>query len=152
MAERCFVAGIDYCIDGNSVFKERAQSWARRAIIKKAILMIAPELDGCGEWVDRNHLPIVCRQVGDHPLHHVIQLEPFERCVFVMSVLEHFCDHECSLLLNTTRERIRSGRTNAMEHLAHLASARVSKEPWEWNDQVARFQGRITVLNGETCL
>jgi hypothetical protein len=43
MAERCFVRGLDHCIDARSVFKGWALSWARRAIIKSAIQMISPE-------------------------------------------------------------------------------------------------------------
>lgn len=36
-AEQCFVAGIEDSIHGNSVFREWARSWAKRAIIQNAI-------------------------------------------------------------------------------------------------------------------
>src|SRR5262245_27275894 len=42
MAEQCFVAGLDECIEGNSVFKEWARSWSRRVVIKNAIRLVSP--------------------------------------------------------------------------------------------------------------
>src|SRR5215469_10406300 len=41
-AEQCFVAGFDDCSGGNRVFKEWAQAWARRVIIKNAIRLTNP--------------------------------------------------------------------------------------------------------------
>jgi hypothetical protein len=43
-AEECFVSSLEECIEGNSVFKEWAHSWAKRMIVKNAIQMIAPRL------------------------------------------------------------------------------------------------------------
>jgi hypothetical protein len=40
-AERCFVAGLDECVDGDSVFKEWARPWARRMIVRNALQMIS---------------------------------------------------------------------------------------------------------------
>jgi len=33
-AEKCFVSGLDDCVEGNNVFREWARSWARRAIVQ----------------------------------------------------------------------------------------------------------------------
>src|SRR5580693_9280911 len=41
-AEKCFVSGLDDCVEGNNVFRDWARSWARRAIIQNAIRMLAP--------------------------------------------------------------------------------------------------------------
>src|SRR5215472_875257 len=41
-AERCFVAGLEECIGGNSVFKDWARSWARRVVIKNTIRLMSP--------------------------------------------------------------------------------------------------------------
>ena len=41
-AEQCFVSGLEDCLQGNPVFREWAQSWARRTVIKNAIRLIAP--------------------------------------------------------------------------------------------------------------
>ena len=41
-ADRCFVAGLDDCVDGHAVFQEWAGMWARRVIVRNAIRIIAP--------------------------------------------------------------------------------------------------------------
>ncbi len=41
-AEKCFVLGLEDSKNGNLVFKDWAQSWARRSIIANAIRMIHP--------------------------------------------------------------------------------------------------------------
>ncbi len=43
-AERCFVGGLEDSVNGNSVYKQWARSWARRRIIQCAIRTIAPGL------------------------------------------------------------------------------------------------------------
>jgi len=39
MAETCFVQGLEDAVNGNNVFREWAQSWARRTVIQNAIQM-----------------------------------------------------------------------------------------------------------------
>src|SRR5258708_37227748 len=41
-ADRCFVAGLADCVDGNPVFKEWASSWARSIIVHNAIRILRP--------------------------------------------------------------------------------------------------------------
>jgi len=41
-AEQCFVGGLEDCVAGNSVFREWARSWAKRAIIQNAIRELKP--------------------------------------------------------------------------------------------------------------
>src|SRR5271168_2839974 len=48
-AEQCFVSGLDDSVKGSLVFKEWAQSWARRAIIQSAVQIVRPRpTDGNG--------------------------------------------------------------------------------------------------------
>ena len=42
IAEQCFVGGLHIAQEGNQVFKEWAESWARRAIIQNATRMMRP--------------------------------------------------------------------------------------------------------------
>ncbi|HEY3627139.1 MAG TPA: hypothetical protein VGL00_12670 [Terracidiphilus sp.] len=120
MAERCFVMGFEQCIDGSSVFRGWVQSWARRAIIKIAIRMTSAGSEGDGERCNSDHLHVICRRVEDNLLQNIVELKPFERCVFVMSKLERFSDYECSLLLNCTRGEVAMGRRSAVEHLTSV--------------------------------
>jgi DNA-directed RNA polymerase specialized sigma24 family protein len=47
----------------------------------------------------------------------VLGLEPFDRMVYVMTVLEHYSDHECSLLLGCARRDVLPARTRALEEI-----------------------------------
>jgi hypothetical protein len=116
-AEQCFVSGLDDCATGNQVFKEWARSWARRAVIKNAIRLIAPEPVAA----NRASIPVV----GDkaRPELHaqfsaLFDLQPFERFAFVMSVLEGYSDRDCALLLGCTRESLIAARGRALLQVA----------------------------------
>lgn len=132
-AERCFVMGLDHCLDGCSVFKGWAQLWARRAIIKNAIRMISPAPEGNSESLDRDFHRALCVGGEDDLLFNVVKLKSFERCAFVISVLERFSDHECSLLLRSTRGEIIKARRNAMGHLIFRSELIASAESRQWS-------------------
>lgn len=117
-AERCFVAGLGDCIKGNAVFKEWAQSWARRMIIQNAIQMITPARKSPAIRSD-SAAPV------DMPseLEAVLRLEPLERFVFVMSALEGYSYQDCSILLGCSRQQVVDSRQRAMLHLAGTAES-----------------------------
>jgi hypothetical protein len=48
----------------------------------------------------------------------ILALKDFERFVFVMSVLEKYPDHNCSILLGCARQDIAEARIRALLHLA----------------------------------
>jgi len=50
----------------------------------------------------------------------ILELAPFERFVFVMSVLERYSDHDCSILLGCPRRDITTTRARAMHQLVRL--------------------------------
>jgi DNA-directed RNA polymerase specialized sigma24 family protein len=118
LAEKCFVRGLDTSQDSNSVFKEWAASWARRAIIVNAIRIIGPRPNVVSARTTReiDGLP--------EELAAVIDLKPFDRFVFVMSVLEGYPDRDCRLLLGCTNSDIAQARTRALEQLGALAERR----------------------------
>src|SRR6202789_4382114 len=41
-AEQCLVSAMGECVEGIGVFTDRARSWTRGAVIKRAIQMITP--------------------------------------------------------------------------------------------------------------
>lgn len=118
-AEECFVAGLEDSAKDNHVFQEWARSWAKRAIIQNAIRRISPH---------RNvpSLPLAPslgilappNDPGRHfEVEDVLALGDFERLVFVMSVLEHYSEHECSLLLGCSPRQIRQAQVRAFARL-----------------------------------
>jgi hypothetical protein len=122
-AEQCFVAGLNDCSAGNRVFKEWARSWARRAIIKNAVRLIAPEAtytNGVSSnAVDANH---TLRPELQLHISALLNLGSFERFAFVMSVLEGYSDQDCALLLGCTRQALSAARVRAVQEVARSVS------------------------------
>jgi DNA-directed RNA polymerase specialized sigma24 family protein len=115
-AQQCFVSGLEDSVKENSVFKEWARSWARRAIIQCAVQLISPR-------PMRENAPSGFSSSGKTPAREqaeiaaVLELEPFDRFVFVMSVLEHYSDHECSILLSSSRRDVMAARMRALQQI-----------------------------------
>ena len=96
MAEQCFVGGLHIAQEENQVFKEWAESWARRAIIQNAIRMIRPRKTSDAKQAMAT--PNADNAFTPHAeVALVVALPAFERFVFLMSVLERYSDQECSL-------------------------------------------------------
>ena len=112
-AEQCFVAGLEDCVAGNSVFREWARSWARRTIVQNAIRIMAPHPEA-GRRTSAA-LPDADFAV---PGLGVLELGAFERFAFVMSVLEKYSDRDCALLLACARQDVIDGRNRAFQRLA----------------------------------
>jgi hypothetical protein len=118
-AEQCFVGGLEDCLQGNPVFREWAQAWATRTVIKNAIRMISPSTT---ETTGTSRTSEATEPSERYPSAVAItKLAPLERFVYVMSVLEKYSDRECSLLLDCTIHDIVDARARACETLAELA-------------------------------
>lgn len=120
-AEQCFVAGLAECADGDSVFREWAQSWAMRVIARDAVRIIGPHpiperpAFSAIQSTDEVRLATGLR---DARLARVLALGDFERFVYVLSVLERHSDRDCAALLDTSRTEIREARLRAIQHIA----------------------------------
>ena len=146
IAEQCFVGGLHTAQEGNPVFKEWAEAWARRMIILNAIRMIRPRLTAeTTEPFGR----LARSAAGERAeIAEIVKLPAFERFVFVMSVLENYSDHECALYLVCTRAEIRAARTRALEQMGRAAELRrklvgiasSQKERREDSESQARLQ------------
>ncbi|MCU1304605.1 MAG: hypothetical protein JWQ87_4889 [Candidatus Sulfotelmatobacter sp.] len=115
-AQQCVVSGLEDSVKGNPVFKEWARSWARRAIIQKAVRMINPrptEEDDASGFNSGSKTPAV--EQADTSA--ILELEPFERFVYVMSILEHYSDHDCSVLLGCARRNVIAARIHALQQI-----------------------------------
>ena len=121
-AEQCFVAGLDDAVDGNPVFKEWARSWARRVIIQNAVRTIHPRpAEGSRSRSNRIDSHDEARQDEQQvEMAAVLELEPFERFVYVLTILEHYSDYECSLLLSCARWDVLAARARAFQQLGSL--------------------------------
>jgi hypothetical protein len=123
-AEQCFVSGLDDAVEGNPVFQEWARSWARRVIIVNAVREINPQPT---EESARSSSATVSGNGKTPPVEQieiaaVLALEPFERFVYVITVLERYSDQDCSLLLGCARRDVVSARIRAFEQIGSAAS------------------------------
>lgn len=115
-AQQCFVSGLENSVNGNPVFKDWARSWARRAIIQNAVRIISP-------WPTEENAPSDFNAdertlAKEQPeIAAILDLPPFERFVFVMSVLEHYSEHECSILLGCSRREVVAARGRALRQI-----------------------------------
>ena len=119
-AEKCFVAGIENCVEENRVFREWARSWAKRVIVQNAIRKLKPRPN----LRNSPSAPVFLQSVDesalgeDFDVNVALGLGDFERFVFVMAVLEHYSQHECALLLGCSVLEIRENLRRALEQLA----------------------------------
>jgi len=120
LAEQCFVGGLHISQEGNHVFREWAESWARRAIILNAIRMIRPRQisDATQPVQNRSGWPEMTKRAE---IAQIMELPTFERFVFVISVLEGYSDQECSLHLGCVRADVVALRTRALQRMGHSA-------------------------------
>lgn len=115
-AEKCFVAGLEESIEGNPVFRQWARSWSKRVIIKNAIRIMLPVP---GE-VNPEPLPAPASTdfERDALMSVVWELPPFERFVFVISVLEGHSVSDCASLMGCTLTELTRARSQALTQIA----------------------------------
>lgn len=121
-AEQCLVAGLEDCLQGNPVFREWAQSWAKCTVVKNAIRMISP-LRRETRIATMPHEPMEPLSEADTPVAAIIRLQPFDRFVYVLSVLERYSDRECAILLDCTGEEVVDARIRALQRLVSVGGS-----------------------------
>ena len=140
-AEKCFVEGLDSSQKESAVFKEWAQSWARRTIIANAIRMVHPrpehsmpvhfrpehfkdeqatrELASGRGAMDASKTPGPLTVPQE--IEAIVALAAFDRFAFVISVLEGYSDREASLLLSCGVADLIAARIRALQKIGGRA-------------------------------
>src|SRR5260370_10832739 len=137
-AEQCFVSGLEDSIQGNPVFRKWARSWSKRAIIKNAIKVVAPattlpdaEPDQLAGAEKPRQNPLISA---------VTALSPLDRFVFVMTVLECYSVHECSVLLERPVSDVIPANSRALKRLGSLRSAAPTDRGASWTSVLTSSQ------------
>jgi len=112
-AEKCFAAAVDEALEEPVVFKEWAESWIKRSLVRNAIGIASPASIRSGGKRDlwnrgQEEAP------GHNEIDAVTQLAPLERFVFVMSILERYSIWDCSLLLGCSMKKVVQARMRAL--------------------------------------
>jgi DNA-directed RNA polymerase specialized sigma24 family protein len=135
-AERCLVVGLEECDKGNPVFREWARSWAKRVIVQNAIRETKPRPIPSDSRLSVSEIDELSSAPDRHfSLEAVLNLEDFERFVFIMSILEHYSDHDCALLLGCSVREILEARARALRELMDSSPKKHSSE----NQPVVRY-------------
>jgi hypothetical protein len=117
-AEQCFVSGLEDSVAASPVFKEWARSWARRTIIQNALRLIKPRpVEGNGHSSPRADDREKFTTAEPVEIAAVLELRPFERFVYVMSVLERYSDQDCAVLLGCGRRDVNAARIRALQQI-----------------------------------
>lgn len=120
-AEECFVAGLENAVDRNRVFKDWARGWARRVIIQNALRTVDPHPKK-ESILNSASIEANDKIAAERPeIAAVLGLQAFDRFVFVMSVLEDYSDHDCSILLGSTRRDVLAARVRALQKIGSAA-------------------------------
>jgi len=117
-AVRCFISGLEGLMKGPPVFMKWARSWTRRAIIQQAVRTISPRPPEKHSFLDFNS--------GGKALAAVLELESFERFVYVLSILERYSDQDCSFLLGCSPRHVTAARIRALQHVRSTVVEEVS--------------------------
>ena len=144
-AERCILASLEACCRANHVFRDWALSWAKRTIIRYAILELRrrPQPDS-SSWAEPDlrfggKLSHAC---GSYiKAEDVLALEDFERIVFVISVLERYSDRDCAVLLGCSCLEVRESRRQARSHICGSRTA-IHDSTWNFDHADARSSPR----------
>jgi hypothetical protein len=148
-AEQCFVSGLEDAVDGNPVFREWARSWARRVIIQNAVRVINPKPVNGGSRQSSSAVSSKSTTPPDEQpfeIAAVLRLEPFERFVYVMTVLEHYSDRDSSVLLGCARRDVLSARARALQQTGAAGESRNQQVPNASSQTPATGEPRSSLL------
>ena len=126
-AQQCFVSGLEDSVKENSVFKEWARSWARRAIVQCAVRVINPRPmeENVPSSFNSNGRTLIAEPAE---IAAILELAPFERFVYVMSVLERYSDQDCSVLLGCSRRDVNAARIRAFEQIGSVMELHIKQQ------------------------
>jgi DNA-directed RNA polymerase specialized sigma24 family protein len=120
-SEQCFVLTVEEAFKEQTVFKEWARTWVRRRMIENAVEIVSPASGRNGEKRDLWSAGPHTKQ-RECEIDTLTKLDPFERSVFVMSILERHSNWDCSLLLGCSMNRVAHTRMMALRRLPELAA------------------------------
>lgn len=117
-AQQFLVSAIGECVEGIGVFMDWAGSRTRQEILEHVIQMIMPTPDHADD-VSFVSLTGLATSLENKPFAAILLLDAFERCVFLMSILEGQSDAECAILLRCSRRDVMMARVLALKCLGN---------------------------------
>lgn len=116
-AEQCFTAALNDCRKSTGVFRPWAYSWSQLAVVKSAIRLVQPKLSEIHTFTFS-----ALRPRGIPPsAQFVMALNPFDRFVYVLSVLDRYSSRDCAILLGCRRHDVQRAKRRVFEGIAATA-------------------------------
>jgi len=129
-AERIIGAGLEDSVKSTGVFKDWAHNWAKHTVIQNAIRLVNPQPRVDADFYVPESLFTTFKALNiqdrEIALPRILDLAEFDRFVFVITVLEHYSDHDCALLLSAFFRDVRHSRLRAMRNIAVLENGEAS--------------------------
>jgi hypothetical protein len=124
-AEQCFIAALSDCRKSTGVFRPWAYSWSQLAIVKNAIRIVQPSLSDTSFFTDG------ASSAGNIPAggQSVMRLSPFDRFVYVLSVLDRYSSRDCAILLGCRRQDIERAKRRAIDFIAAASGHTLAPAP-----------------------
>jgi hypothetical protein len=128
IAERIFASSLDDAVKSTGIFIDWARNWVKHTVIQNAIGIVHPQPRDDSDFympaspaVTGAPLDVQDRELA---LNRILELDDFERFVFVITVLEHYSDHDCALMLSAFFRDVRHSRVRAMQKIAAVDGSR----------------------------
>lgn len=118
-AEEC-VAGALLDCHSAQVFKAWAQSWAKLAVVERAIRTVR---SAAGTITMPNRSVNPEEEFGRPELAPILRLKTLERFVYVLTVLDRYSVRDCAILLKCSRPEIERAKLSA---IASVSAANVA--------------------------
>jgi|SRR5215469_6153929 len=113
-AERCFLSAFEHCTRSTTVFREWAESWAKRTTIMTAIRIVFASQPPANPQVRAESNEAALPRM--EPIFtRVLDLAPFDRFVYVLSVLERMPERECALVLDCAVRDVMDAKARALQ-------------------------------------
>lgn len=119
-AEVSFVSAMEDCVEANAVFRDWAYLWARRTIVQNAVRVLRPHRGHATAMPvhsEAGHCRFGRTAETNDRIASILELDDFERFVFVLSVLCRYSDQDCSVLLDCSRQDVREVRAVSLQHV-----------------------------------
>jgi DNA-directed RNA polymerase specialized sigma24 family protein len=118
VAEDCFARSLESCSNSGRISPDWASRWATHNIIKNAIVMVDPAHRQTKSLDDVQGLSATRQRTLAAVLGSI---DPLDRFVYVMSVLERYSDRECASYLGCVATEIGPARERATQAIAEFA-------------------------------
>lgn len=132
-AERGLILAMRECFANNSVSREWALIWARRAVVRNAIRLVFgaeslnPHNTHCEAALDSRLPPSGYQIEALQDSLAILMLPDLERLVFVICELERYSIPDCALLLKRSPKEISDARVRAINQVAAADASPVNQ-------------------------